>query len=303
MFSAASNQGPRKLLITGASGLLGPALCQEAQDAGFEVIAVSNRHSISDEFSNYRVRQDLCDRDILAALFQQFKPQAVIHAAAMSNPEACEEQPLLSRRLNVELTRDMGKLCRDYDAALAFTSTDLVFDGCQGNYCESDPVNPINRYGEHKAEAEESLRELYPQTLIVRLPLLFGFSQSRPSPMAQWLEALREEKEVFGFQDEYRSPVDYRTAARGLVTLLSQESGCTLHLGGIETLSRLELMRQSADAFGLDPDRIQARKQQSGSFLARRPSDTSLDSRKARSLGYKTPFLSDSLRVLCRETP
>ncbi|MDV7400605.1 sugar nucleotide-binding protein, partial [Arthrospira platensis SPKY1] len=99
------------------------------------------------------------------------------------------------------------------------------------------------------------------------------------------MAAARQGEPLYGFADEYRSPVDYQTAARGMISLLSQIQGMTLHLGGIETLSRLELMRQALKAFGLDPERVQSRLQKEMSFRARRPADTSLDSRAARQLG------------------
>lgn len=285
-------------MITGASGLLGTWLCEEAQDQGFEVIAVSHKSPVSDTISSFRIRQDLCEREYIPLLFDQFRPQCVIHAAALADTGLCEDQPLLSKRVNVEVTRDLAQQCADRDIGFTFLSTDLVFDGEQGNYSESDSVNPINRYGEHKAEAEHIVQTVHPASLILRLPFMFGFTPGKISPLTQWLKALEQQDPLYGFRDEVRSPVDYRTAAHGIVSLSQPATQGILHLGGIETLSRLELMRQAASTFGYATAQIEEKKQADMSFRARRPRDTSLDSRIARQLGYKTPFVGEAMRQM-----
>lgn len=297
-----SNPKPAKVMVTGASGLLGSWVCRELLDQGTEVIAVGQRTPLHEALATYRVRLDLCDREILDSLFQQFQPSAVIHMAALADPTLCEEQPLLSRRLNIEVSRQIAQRCQSTGIPMAFTSTDLVFDGDRGNYLESDSVSPINRYGEHKAEAEQAIHNACPHAVIFRMPFMFGEGLYHPSPMRQWLDHLSQDKPLFGFSDELRSSVDYQTAAAGIVKLHTALRGEILHLGGIETLSRLMLMRSIASAFGYNPQKIEAKVQADMTFRAARPRDVSLDSRKARAMGYKTPFLADIMHRLVKGT-
>lgn len=293
---------PAKVLVTGASGLLGAWVCRELLDQGNEVIALSQHTPLREDLATYRVRLDLCDKDMLDSLFQQFRPTAVIHTAALADPQLCEEQPLLSRRLNVEVSRQIAQRCQINQIPMVFTSTDLVYDGERGNYLESDPVSPINRYGEHKAEAERVILDACPTAAVFRLPLLYGEGLYATSPMHQWLKQLEEGKRLFGFSDELRSSVDYPTAAAGIVKLYLAAQGEVIHLGGIETLSRLILMRSIASAFGYNPQKIEAKVQADMTFRAARPRDVSLDSRKARAMGYKTPILSDVMQRFAKST-
>lgn len=293
--AAAEPAPPARVLVTGASGLLGTHLCAVLLAEGHEVIAVSHAQTLPESLATYRIRQDLCDRELLPVLLQNLRPSAVIHAAALADPQQCEEQPLLSRRLNVELTRQLAQLCAERRLPMAFTSTDLVFDGRRGNYSEHDPVNPINRYGEHKAEAEQLVRQEHPGALVLRLPLMFGRGGLRPSPLETWLEQLDQGQTLNAFVDEFRSAVDYRTAAQGIVHTLFSQSGRLLHLGGIETLSRHQLVARVAQLFGRHPEQVATRRQAEFTFRAARPRDVSLDSRIARSLGYRTPFLDEML--------
>jgi len=262
------------------------------------VIGVAREQALREELVTYRVRLDLCDKEVLDSLLRQMRPDAVIHLAALADTGLCEEQPLLSRRLNVEVTRQVADHCGATGCLLAFASTDLVFDGRRGNYSELDQVNPINRYGEHKCEAEQVIRERCPQALILRLPLMFGQGLYRPSPLQQWLTRITAGGTLYGFADELRSSVDYAAAAEGIATLIGRVRGQTLHLGGLETLSRLHLMRAAAQAFGLDPDAVESRLQADVPTRAARPRDVSLDSRQARLLGYRTPVLTDALRQM-----
>jgi len=136
----------QKLLITGASGFLGSHLCKTAADK-YTVFGVSKKNKISiDKVKVFSI--DLCDTKVLKELFTQVKPDAIIHAAAMSVPNKCQEYPSESNTINVSASLQIAELCCKEDTPMAFISTDLVFDGCKGNYSEKDPVSPVSLYGE-----------------------------------------------------------------------------------------------------------------------------------------------------------
>ncbi|ABC27172.1 dTDP-4-dehydrorhamnose reductase-like protein [Hahella chejuensis KCTC 2396] len=293
-----SNEAKKpRVLVTGASGFLGAHICR-ALNQDYEVLAQSHQVTLPEDLAPFRVRQDLCDAELTQAMFRNLTPDAVIHAAALSDPNTCQQQPERSLQVNVEATRLLAALCAERDIPLLFTSTDLVFDGRQGVYRESDPVNPINRYGEHKAMAEKLIREQHPRATIVRMPWMFGLGLLKPSGVTQWLERLRQGETLTGFVDEYRSAVDYATAAQGIVRFFQMQQGLTLHLGGIETVSRHHFLKALARTFGLDEDLVQEQKQRDVIMPAKRPRDVSLDSRRARGLGYKTPFMDEMLAEL-----
>ena len=99
-----------------------------------------------------RDRLDITDFRKMDLQFQEAKPALIIHCAAMSRSPECQANPPKARLINVEATRHLAELAADIP--FVFFSTDLVFDGKQGNYDEAATVNPLSYYGETKVEAE-----------------------------------------------------------------------------------------------------------------------------------------------------
>ena len=164
----------KKLLITGANGFLGWNLCRLAKGRWHLFGTVySNQVEIPEATT---IRIDLTDHSELKRLFEEVRPDAVINTAAASDPNFCQVNPDLSYGINVEAPVNIALLCSDYMIPYLYTSTDLVFDGLNAPYRESDPVCPVNVYGEHKAQAEERILRAYPQSTVCRMSLMFGLS-------------------------------------------------------------------------------------------------------------------------------
>lgn len=286
----------KKLLVTGASGFLGWNLCQVAQ-AEWEVYGTTFSHPLELPGAT-SIHVDLRNFPDLKQLFDELKPAAVIHAAAQSKPNFCQTHPEESYIANVTVSENIAGLCADANIPCAFTSTDLVFDGLNPPYQESDRVCPVNLYGEHKAIAEARMLEKYPRTAVCRLPLMFGL----PSPTADsfiqgFIRVLSEGKSISLFTDEYRTSVSATTAARGLLLALEKLEG-TIHLGGKERMSRYDFGRLMAEVFDLPVDNIQACLQRDVPMAAPRPVDVSLNSSKAFALGYQPSSLREELAAL-----
>jgi dTDP-4-dehydrorhamnose reductase len=205
--------------------------------------------------------------------------------------------------MNVDASVYVSGLCADLGIPLAFTSTDLVFDGLQGMYKETDQVNPVNTYGEQKVLAEQKILHIYPHAAVCRMPLMLGM----PSPayggsLQPMLKALKEGGELSLFTDEFRSPVSADMAARGLLWSLEKVRGI-IHLGGRERISRYDLGVLLADILGCRNPHIRACTQKDLAFAAPRAPDVSLNSSKAFSLGYNPLPLRDELeRIINRQT-
>ncbi len=294
MFEQSASSQP-KIVVTGASGFLGAHLCQ-LMSRDYDVVAVSHRLAVPEALAPFRVRMDLADQALVEAMLDNMQPVAVIHAAALSDPNTCEREPERSQLLNVEVSRQLARSCAHRNLRLVFTSTDLVFDGQQGNYVETDPVSPICTYGEHKALAEDLVRDLHPTAVIARLPWMFGPGITKASALQGWIGQLQQGDTLRAFSDEFRSAVSYPVAAKGILQCLQLADGETYHLGGIETSTRYHLLKLLAGLLGINDSRIEAQFQRDVIMPAKRPPDASLDSRKARAMGYKTPFLTEMLK-------
>ena len=283
----------KKLLITGASGFLGWNLCQQAQQK-WDVYGTYFSHSLEIPGTKL-VKVDLTNFTELKQIFQEIQPAGVIHTAAQSQPNYCQTHQQESLSINVTASLNIAELCASNAIPYVFTSTDLVFDGRNGFYKETDKVNPVNIYGEHKVMAEIGILKRYPQATICRMPLMFGSATPTATSFIQsFIKTLQEGKELNLFVDEFRTPVNGKTAAEGLLLALEKVQG-VIHLGGTERISRYDFGRLLVEVFGISNPKIQASRQQDVKMAAPRPSDVSLDSSKAFKLGYTPLSLKEQL--------
>jgi len=284
-----------KLLITGASGFLGWHLCQMAV-ATWDVYGTYHTHP--HPLAGVKTLPvNLTDFQAVQQLVNDLQPSAVIHAAAQSQPNICQTDPVAAYAINVMAAQNLAGLCADAAIPFAFTSTDLVFDGLNPPYRETDPLCPVNRYGEQKAIAETRILERHPTAAICRMPLMFGSAPTAPSFLQGFLQTLRQGAALRLFCDEFRTPVSGRDAAAGLLLALKSVQG-RIHLGGRERLSRYEFGLLMAQAFQLNQATLSPCHQADVPMSAPRPPDVSLDSTLAFSLGYSPGLVKDELAAL-----
>ena len=286
-----------KILITGASGFLGWNLCQQAKQ-NWQVYGTYFSQAVTiPQTSLYKI--DLRNYEQLKQLFTAIQPDAVIHTAAASKPNFCQTNPEESYSINVTASVNIARLCAAYNIPCAFTSTDLVFDGENPFYKESDPVSPICYYGEQKATAEQEMLNLYSATAVCRMPLMFGL----PSPVANsflqgFITSLQAGKELNLFTDEFRTPASANSAAQGLLLAIEKNIKGIIHLGGKERISRYHFGLLLAEILGIDSSLIKAGKQKDVVMAVPRSPDTSLDSSKAFALGYQPKSIREELSDL-----
>ena len=285
-----------RLLVTGASGFLGWNICRLAASS-WTVLGVCFSHEVRIPGVGM-LRADLTDFRELERVFKEARPDAVIHAAALSNPSTCQSSPARSREINVDASINIAGLCADLQVPCVFTSSDLVFDGLDPPYNEEDPVSPISVYGEHKVMAEEGMMDRYPQTIICRMPLMFGDAGPAAESFIQpMLKSMRSGGELKLFTDEFRTPISARVAARGLFLALSRAAGI-LHLGGGERISRYDFGVLMMKCFGLSESRLVPCRQRDVATKAPRPPDVSLDSGRAMKMGFEPSTLIEEMKHL-----
>jgi dTDP-4-dehydrorhamnose reductase len=224
------------------------------------------------------------DEPAVASALAEADPGAILHTAAVTSAEASAREPRRAAAVNVAATRYLAAWAAGHDRQFLYTSTDLVFDGAKSWYREQDPAEPIIEYGRTKCAAEPFVLAM-PRGLVARLSLLFGpAGAGKPSFFDLALDALGRGEPRSYFEDEFRTPLDYRSAATILVRLV--ESGATgiVHVGGRERLSRFELMRRAARARGLDAGLVRANRRADHPAPEPRPADVSLDTTRLATL-------------------
>jgi dTDP-4-dehydrorhamnose reductase len=215
--------------LTGAGGLIGNYLVQTA-------LRFTPRRRVR---ALTRAQLELLDFAAVRREFQKDRPQLVIHCAAMTGISETQADPILARRVNVEVTELLAELAADIP--LVFFSTDLVFDGRKGNYAETDPVNPIHTYGETKAAAEQIVLK-NPRHLVVRTSINGGISRAGNRSFNEQLRlAWKSGQKMKLFTDEFRCPVFAGETARAVWELAAQNRAGLFHVAGAEKLSRWQI--------------------------------------------------------------
>jgi dTDP-4-dehydrorhamnose reductase len=278
-----------RVLVTGASGQLGAYLLCELVRRGLPIVAWSGTCSGQCQGVPLDV-VNLADADAVRAAFGRVRPEVVIHAAALARVDECHRDADRANTINARGTELLAELTRQAQSRLIYVSTDLVFDGEHAPYREGDEPSPLSAYGRSKAAGEQAAR-LNSNSVVARVSLMYGPSRcGRPGFFDQQVAALRERRPIMLFEDEWRTPLDLATAARALVGIAFSACVGTLHIGGPERMSRLEIGQRLARRLGLDPSIILSSQRASAGFAEPRPRDVSLDSSRWRALFPSDPW-------------
>ena len=157
-----------KIVLTGASGLLGRAIMAELLP-NFDIIGLGlNRiHSGIQKLN-------LLDTESVNEFMWTVKPDILIHSAAERRPDISQNAPKRTIALNVEATRHLARLAYQTGSWVIYLSTNYVFDGTSPPYSPQDLTNPLNLYGQSKLDGENAVRAETDQFCIIRLPALYG---------------------------------------------------------------------------------------------------------------------------------
>ncbi len=275
----------KRVILTGASGLVGAACLRHFTAAGHEVVAIHHQHPPAlpagwPNDGSRLLRQDLTDLDALTARVLEEFPDVIVNAAAISQPAGVEADPTLAEKVNVALPRRLAQLAHHLSARLFHLSTDMVFDGQSGPFRSTDRPNPTNLYGQMKLLAErEVLRESGPHSLVLRITLVTGDSPGgRRSVHEKLFEAWSQGKTAQLFTDEQRQPVSADSVAELLAELFDRPNLSGLfHWAGSETLSRFEIGQRILQHFGLSEGHITPVALKEIPELANRPADLRLE--------------------------
>lgn len=249
-----------RVLITGSSGFLGGWLCRQAIDRGHTV--AGTYHATEPDVGLSQVYQHTLPEvptDDVAA----FDPDIVINAAAVSSVEACEESPEMATAVNQQGSQRLAQLAADIDAMFVQVSTNFVFGKTtSAPFTEDDATDPVQVYGETKANAESAVQSIHPDSLVVRVSDIYGHNPSQSVTrhgFVQWLlETLRDGDSVSLVRDVYMSPTYVVSTATEILSLAERGASGIYHRTGASCVNRVEFGLAVAAAFDLDTSLINA---------------------------------------------
>ncbi len=283
-----------RILVTGASGLLGVNLALEASREHTVFGLVNNQPLKAGSFTV--MQGDLLVPGTAERLIERTEPDWVIHCAALANLDACEADPGLAQQLNTEVPRKLAQIVARGGARLLHVSTDAVFDGRSGGYSETDPPNPVGVYSRTKWEGELAVLETDPQAIVARVNL-FGYSLHGKRSLSEFfLYNLLAGKSVLGFTDVIFCPLLVNDLGLIFLRMLQLELKGLYHVVSSECLSKYEFGVRLARRFGLDDALIQpASVVQAGLKAARSPNLALRTNKLVQALGEPLPTPSAGL--------
>jgi dTDP-4-dehydrorhamnose reductase len=285
----------QRLLITGSTGLLGATLVLAAAKR-HEVIA-GCRQPMIDFRDAESVPLDLKDEGAMAAAVSALRPTVIVHCAAATHVDQCEDCPEMAMEVNVEGTASLARAAASVGACLVYVSTDSVFDGRHGGYTEEDIPHPLNVYARSKWLGELAVQKEAPDHVIVRTNL-YGWNVAPKESLGEWiLGRLRSGERISGFQDVVFSPLLVDDLVDMLLAIIGSTVRGVYHLSARDAVSKFDFARCLARQFGLDQELVIAGSVSSARLRAPRPLLTSLNPAKAEAaLGRAMPTVEEGLR-------
>ncbi len=269
-----------KILLTGASGLVGAEVAKQAAAAGHSVTGLVGKWNGPVPGLLELHQLNLTEIHSAREWVRRAKPDVVINAAAIAEPLACEADPLLSQALNVALPAALAEACAAQGTRFISISSEQVFDGTTPPYFLRSPTNPINLYARQKVESEQRVLSANPAAAIVRAPLLLGNSLSgRRSIHEKLLELWAGGGVARLYVDEFRQVCTAASLAAALLELASKRELCgVFHWAGSELCSRYELARRIAGHFGVSDKQVASvQRSDTPAVSAKRPANLALD--------------------------
>ena len=283
-----------KLLITGASGLLGINLAQETMHT-HEIVGVDRGKLVHAPFPI--LKTDLLAPGAVDSIIETARPDWVINCAALANLEECEENPDLARRLNTDMPAQLAKACKLRGTAFIHISTDAVFDGTSlAFYKEEDEPNPLSLYAKTKLEGERAVLAEDPNAIVTRVNF-YGWSLTGRRSLAEFFfHNLTYNKSMSGFTDVKFCPMLVNHTARTLVKMLARGLHGLYHLVGPQAMSKYQFGVEIARKFGLREGEISPKSINTSSLNARRSHNLCLSVNKiSTDLGEALPEFSTGL--------
>jgi dTDP-4-dehydrorhamnose reductase len=256
------------ILVTG-SGLLGSEVVKVLRREPGDVTGTYNSRP-----KEGMVRLDVTDRDGTIRAIARLRPDVIVHTAAMTNVDYCEDHREEALAANAGGTKNVVDAARAMGSRVVYVSTDYVFDGARGMYREDDAVNPISFYAYTKLLGEYYVKDV-PGHVIARTSVVYGNARQN---FASWVrDSLRNGTAVRIFTDQYASPTLAVDCAEAIAALIKNGASGTYHAAGGERISRHEFARKIASFYGLDDGLIEPVTTEAMKQKAKRPRDSSLD--------------------------
>lgn len=237
---------------------------------------------------------DIGDLKTVERVFDRYRPWLTLNAAAMTDVDACQDNPKKAREVNARGPYNIAKTAAKYDSIVIHISTDYVFGGGKNRpYRENDRPRPISIYGKTKWEGERLLRKTVKKHIIIRTSWLFG--KGKDNFIDKIIKRSRAEKALRIACDKYSSPTytpDLALAISRIVGLINSpgfqdKSYGTYHISNSGHCSWHEYAKIILRSAKISQVELEPIKMSQVNFKAKRPVFSALDNAKYSRLTRK----------------
>jgi len=293
----------KTVLVTGSNGLLGQKITEKVLKEGrVNLVATSkgaNRFPIKEGY--VYAEMDILNPADVKAVVEKYQPDAIIHTAAMTNVDTCEDQKELAHQLNVDAVSTLIQICEEHNIQLVHLSTDFIFDGENGPYDELAAPNPLSYYGETKLKAEEVIKNSSAKWAILRTIIVYGIvSDMSRSNIVLWAKGALEKGNPLNIvNDQWRMPTLAEDLADICLLAIEHDAQGVYNASGKDMMSISELVARVADFWKLDKSLINEVSAETLNQTAKRPKKTGFILDKSMTdLKYNPHSFEEGLAIL-----
>lgn len=293
----------KKILITGANGLLGQKLIDLYLSKPEKTLIATAKgacrypHRQNFVYASLDIGNEQEVKDVL----NKFRPDCVINTAAMTNVDACETDKEGCDQLNIHAVRYLAQACESIGAQLIHISTDFIFDGLHGPYSEEDEALPLSYYGLSKLKGEEMVKTFCTKWAILRTVLVYGVvhDMSRTNIVLWAKGALEKGQKINVVDDQFRTPTLAEDLAMGCFLAEDRDARGIYNISGKDFMSIFDLVNAIATHYGLDASLINRSDSTTLNQPAKRPPVTGFKLDKAmRELNYQPHSFKEGLDIV-----
>ncbi|MCU7975140.1 SDR family oxidoreductase [Shewanella sp. SW36] len=273
-----------KIMVTGATGLLGRAVVKQLELTGHEIIATGFSRA------SERVHKlDLTAPLDVEAFIAREQPQVIVHCAAERRPDVSEQNPQAALALNLTASQALAMAAKANNAWLIYISTDYVFDGTQPKYAEDAATHPVNFYGESKLKGEEIVLDTSADFAVLRLPILYGQVEKLSESAVLVLVNQLIERRAQGVDHwAIRSPTSTADIAQAIDKMIAQHIEHSTvqgiyHFSAVETMTKYQMLLTLGDILQLSTAHLTP--ESTPTDNAKRPRDCTLSCARLAAMG------------------
>lgn len=249
---------------------------------------------------------DITDKVKVMEAFKKFKPDYVIHAAAITVTDFCNNHPEIAYKINVDGAINVAKACKNVGAKIVFISTEQVFNGNKekGPYSEEDKPISNTVYGKNKLEAEKFLSEILDELWILRFTWLFGMSERgfniNANIMWNTVKALLKGEKIYASPYEFRGMTYITQMIENMKKVFDIPYGL-YHAGSKNENSRYDIVKRILIEMGLESRIDEILVKDESKYNENSPRDLRLNTEKAREHGLVFTTTEEGIKDCIRD--